>query len=598
MRHIATEKAGIFRQDRHVVLAASIPHDARDALLFAARSLSCTVVTAGCATQDVTNDGSDDGGAATCSYSDLTNVRLPLSGVHQWTNLATAAEVLLSPPVVAHVTAAQQQSSPLPRSALSGAFALGISTLVRWPARLQPLVYMQRLILLDGSHNEEAAAALATFVDSECSKLSVGWSTPQRRAQARGLVAIATPGTANGVNHGLNSDAHVPGCGCDAGANGHSNGGTTAVNGNGAISSSARDPAPLDVVSGVRVNWIVGMLRGKNHEAYLATLLRADRGDTVACVPVVPNVSWQAGAAPDELAAIAATMIPRERVRVCASVEEAVATATSSASAARTLTVVCGSLHLCGMVLAHAQLCAGSASEDQTPLQLLETMRYRAATSDVLLFNDHVARLHAAAARFGYVFDRAEFERCVHGAISGESTRSPEADLRLRCTVSHDGDVSVKAIAMPLDAPSPLMTLPSVIDNSDDGPAVVLSLLESPAVDPVDPFLSYKTTRRRIYSDALSQRPHAAETSDVVLVNSRGEITEATIYNIAVMPADEGGWITPLLSCGLLGGVMRNHLLATGAMTEGVVTLSSLRRAKAVCVMNSVRGVQRARLVW
>ena len=597
------------------MLASDIPQAARDALLSAALSLSCTVITGGRADRDDTGD--DTGGAASFSYRSFSRVRIPLSGDHQRINLATAAEVMLSPPVLAHVRAVSASMATVSPSVLFSAFATGISTLVRWPARLQPLVYMQRLVLLDGSHNEEAGMALATFVSSEFSRLSRRRSSPRDKGRPHGvpITAATTHDTTVGINGNANGSAHGGGNGSangntrdgasDATVNGHTTNGT--ANGCGGPVSHARSSLGLHAPGedGVRVNWIVGMLRGKDHRAYLTALLRADRGDTLACVPVLPNVSWQAGAPPKELAEIASMLLPQDRIRVCGSVEEAVTTVPSYGGAARAITVVCGSLHLCGMVLAHAEVEAKSTAHDQTPLHLLETMRYCTATGQVLLFDSHVARLADAAARFGYAFDAEEFERCVDYAISAELARTPAADLRLRCTVSSHGEVSVKAVPMPLGSPAPLMTLPLSMsdgdgddDNSVGGDVVSLSVLESPALDPMDPYLSFKTTRRWAYANAMAQRPHPDETSDVVLVNHRGEVTEATIYNIAVVLADEAGWITPPLSSGLLGGVMRHELLARGAMTERVITLSSLRHAKAVCVMNSVRGVQRARLVW
>ena len=69
-------------------------------------------------------------------------------------------------------------------------------------------------------------------------------------------------------------------------------------------------------------------------------------------------------------------------------------------------------------------------------------------------------------------------------------------------------------------------------------------------VDPCDPFLCHKTTRRDVYTRAQAARP---DVDDVILWNTRGEITEATIANVVVEIGGER-W-TPPRTCGLLPGI-------------------------------------------
>jgi dihydrofolate synthase/folylpolyglutamate synthase len=517
---IAREKSGIFRRGRPVVLGANIPHEAREVLLATAASLDCPVVTAGRAELDASG--------ASCSYRELAKVSMPLRGDHQLVNLATAADVLLSPLVLEHVA---QTSAPT-------AFAQGISSLVRWPARLQPLVYQQRLVLLDGSHNEAAGSVLSDFVSAEAKRLSVGWWPMD--------------------------------------------GGVGGVCGSGSLHAV-----------GVPVHWIVGMLVGKKHAAYLQTILCADRGDTLTCVPVHPNVSWHSGAPPDVLAAaVPLTVLPSARIRVCATVEEAVASTTSVTAANQTLVVVCGSLHLCGQVLAHAE---ATSVKGVAPMELLETLRYCVGPLGILLMTEHLARLRDAAARFGFPFSEEVFRAHVAHAID---TSDGASDLRIRCTLAYDGAISISATALAHDAPVPCLDIPSINEMRGSDRTVSVSVRKSSAINALNPMLSYKTTWRQVYRDAMAQRPSAAATSDVLLVNSCDEVTEATIYNVMILCPDTDRWVTPPVACGLLPGVLRAHLLTSKKIVEGIVTLSALRRATAVCVMNSVRGVLPARVVW
>jgi para-aminobenzoate synthetase/4-amino-4-deoxychorismate lyase len=51
------------------------------------------------------------------------------------------------------------------------------------------------------------------------------------------------------------------------------------------------------------------------------------------------------------------------------------------------------------------------------------------------------------------------------------------------------------------------------------------------------------------------------------------------------------------VACGLLPGVFRAELLATGEVEEGVVTVEQLRRAPRLWLVNSVRGWMRGELI-
>lgn len=97
--------------------------------------------------------------------------------------------------------------------------------------------------------------------------------------------------------------------------------------------------------------------------------------------------------------------------------------------------------------------------------------------------------------------------------------------------------------------------------------------------------LCHKTSLRQPYDQAREEFPHATE---VLLVNERGHITEGTISNVAIYADAE--WRTPPLSDGLLPGVERSRLLASGEVKEGSITLRDLIHAERIRLFNSVRG--------
>jgi para-aminobenzoate synthetase/4-amino-4-deoxychorismate lyase len=100
-----------------------------------------------------------------------------------------------------------------------------------------------------------------------------------------------------------------------------------------------------------------------------------------------------------------------------------------------------------------------------------------------------------------------------------------------------------------------------------------------------DPLLFHKTTRRALYEAARRERPDAF---DVLLANEEGAPTEFTIGNL-VLDLD-GARVTPPVGAGLLPGVMRAELLARGEVRERPVRAEDLGRARALWLVNAVRG--------
>jgi para-aminobenzoate synthetase/4-amino-4-deoxychorismate lyase len=104
----------------------------------------------------------------------------------------------------------------------------------------------------------------------------------------------------------------------------------------------------------------------------------------------------------------------------------------------------------------------------------------------------------------------------------------------------------------------------------------------------VVPNLFHKTTEREFYAGIKASQPGL---QDVVLWTEHGEVSESTIANVVVRIGDE--WVTPMASVGLLPGVFRAHLLATGVVREGVVSKGDFLTADDVYLVNSVRGWMR-----
>ena len=204
------------------------------------------------------------------------------------------------------------------------------------------------------------------------------------------------------------------------------------------------------------------------------------------------------------------------------------------------------------------------------PFRLLETLAHEPAGGYRRL-DEHLVRLRSSAAYFGTALD----EQAVVDALEREAGRFPGKPSRVRLLVDRRGRVDVGSA--PLAATAEPLRL--AIDR--DHP-----------VDPTDPSLFHKTTLRDRYDDAASRFPDA---DDVVLVNTRGEVTETTRANIAARL--DGRWMTPPRDAGLLAGCERAALLTEGRIEEGTIVIEDLISADEIAFLNSVRGWRRAILI-
>jgi para-aminobenzoate synthetase/4-amino-4-deoxychorismate lyase len=206
----------------------------------------------------------------------------------------------------------------------------------------------------------------------------------------------------------------------------------------------------------------------------------------------------------------------------------------------------------------------------------------------------HLQRLLSSAAWFGFAADEARLRAALAetaaaqtaAAQTAAATRTPPrkrgvraaaptaAVFRVRLLLARDG--AVRCEAFPLE---------------DDPPEVVVRLAERPiAGDPE--LLSHKTTERSAY-DAFADLP--AGVFDTLLFNSRGELTEFTRGSFFL--EENNVLLTPPIRCGLLPGVLRAELLASGRAREALLTRERLAAGGRLWFGNSLRGLIPARLV-
>ncbi len=194
---------------------------------------------------------------------------------------------------------------------------------------------------------------------------------------------------------------------------------------------------------------------------------------------------------------------------------------------------------------------------------LLETMRWT-PEGGYFLLDRHLERLQESAQYFAFSLDLAALRFELEAMVSGFG-RAPQ---RIRLLAAKDGRFSFDAEMLPKAATKPQR----------------VAVARAP-VDSSDPFLYHKTTNRQVYEAARTAWPGF---DDVLLFNEKGEVTESTIANVAVDV--DGKLCTPPVSCGLLPGTLRAHLLQQGELVERPIAREELLRSPRVILLNSVRG--------
>lgn len=209
-----------------------------------------------------------------------------------------------------------------------------------------------------------------------------------------------------------------------------------------------------------------------------------------------------------------------------------------------------------------------SADGDARQFELLETLLWTPGGGCHLL-EEHLQRLADSARYFDFCCDEA----CIAAELDAFTAGLPAAAQRIRLRLAVDGALQLEAADLAL--------------SGTDG--VLRVRLAGDAVDPRNPWLYHKTTRRDVYERALAS---AGDCDDALLWNDRDELTESTVANIVVRL--QGELYTPPVSCGLLAGTERRHLLERGEVSERIIRVEELSSIEALYLLNSLRGRRRA----
>ncbi len=204
-----------------------------------------------------------------------------------------------------------------------------------------------------------------------------------------------------------------------------------------------------------------------------------------------------------------------------------------------------------------ALLKARVLTERSNEFSLLETILWT-PRDGYLLLEKHIERMRDSAEYFGFSFSREHIKQHLE-KLSAEFP-SPQ---RIRVLVNRIGEVNIETKEFQIQ----------------ENPFKVC--LSNQPINSSEIFLYHKTTNRNIYPSPI----HGME--DVLLYNENDELTEFIIGNLVV--EINGELFTPPLSCGLLAGTFRAHLLETQQIKERVIRKDELPECTNIFLINSVR---------
>jgi para-aminobenzoate synthetase / 4-amino-4-deoxychorismate lyase len=206
------------------------------------------------------------------------------------------------------------------------------------------------------------------------------------------------------------------------------------------------------------------------------------------------------------------------------------------------------------------------------PEGLIETLRYDKQGGFYLL-ERHMDRLQASATYYEILFNRAH----VVEALMQYMRDTADEHTRCRLVLLAKGGISITRQPLPADALT--QTVRFII-----APVVMHSS---------NPYLYHKTTTRD-FLDAPSVRlKQTTGCDEVVYLNERGELTQGSYMNLFLEQQD-GSYLTPPITAGLLPGVFRAEFMATHNVIEKTLYPADLENAKQIYLGNSVRGLLKA----
>lgn len=225
-------------------------------------------------------------------------------------------------------------------------------------------------------------------------------------------------------------------------------------------------------------------------------------------------------------------------------------------------------------------------TQDSQP-SLIETMKADAEEL-IALLPDHLQRLKQSARALGYAYPGDDaVVAAIHAAL--DHTGAPSSILTSTSTAikpSQATHICGTRVRLLLSAQGQLDIQTAPLPALQGVPFIALTRLR---LNSTEPLLQHKTTYRPWYDPTTQWLTQHLDYFDLIFLNEQGELCEGSRSNIYVLK--DGEWLTPPLSSGLLGGVLRTQLLETGQAKEAILTPLDFTADKtSIRLSNALRG--------
>jgi para-aminobenzoate synthetase/4-amino-4-deoxychorismate lyase len=200
--------------------------------------------------------------------------------------------------------------------------------------------------------------------------------------------------------------------------------------------------------------------------------------------------------------------------------------------------------------------------------QLIETILWE--NGGYFLLDLHLERLKKSAVHFDFPYS----EEFIEGALESSSANfNLLRQYKTRLLLDRTGRINITSEILPEMTAEPIKIA-----------------FSGEKTDRTDVFLAHKTTKRALYEEEL-KKCRAKGYFDVIFMNREDEVTEGCITNVMIQKG--ANYWTPPLSCGVLPGVFRKHLLDTQEvpLKEKVLRKEDLFKADKIYLINSVRKI-------
>ena len=181
----------------------------------------------------------------------------------------------------------------------------------------------------------------------------------------------------------------------------------------------------------------------------------------------------------------------------------------------------------------------------------------------------HLARLSRA-------IDNEQMMQNITAKLARYSPVNSPARIRLVIDSPHKIDISDAAF-IPFNTPVKLA-------------------LSKHKLTPARQITTHKVSARDFYDGERARLSREHKVDEVIFENDKGELCEGSFTSLFL--EKNGKILTPHIHCGLLPGVLRAQMIASGKAEQAILTLEDLEHADAVYIGNSLRGLMPATLVF